>query len=53
MPIGMGKLWAGVVRLSRINLSALQVKLAEREGFAACEFADCTLCCWEGHSELC
>ena len=26
--------------------------LAEREGFPACENADCTLCCWEGHSTL-
>ena len=28
-------------------------KLAEREGFAAREYADCTLCCWEGRSTLC
>jgi len=27
--------------------------LAEREGFPAFENADCTLCCWEGHSTLC
>ncbi len=27
--------------------------LAEREGFPACEYADCTLCCWGGQSTLC
>lgn len=27
--------------------------VAEREGFPACEYADCILCCWEGHSTLC
>jgi len=27
--------------------------MAEREGFPACEYADYTLCCWEGHSTLC
>jgi len=27
--------------------------MAEREGFPACEKADCTPCCWEGHSRLC
>jgi len=27
--------------------------MAEREGFPACKYADCTLRCWEGQSTLC
>jgi hypothetical protein len=32
---------------------ACNSNLAERAGFPACESADCTCCCWEGHSALC